>query len=343
MNALLKRFLRKRLKRRRKEEDGRRRRLGLLTALSALAAVIGFRRARRRARSEEEPAPETPKEQRDAALVGLCFLVSIMGGIGLLVVYARGGQVQLEGALLGVSLGGIGIGLSLWGKYLFPEEVVTEEREPMASEMGARTEATDMVAEAGHQVTRRAFLSRMLVGAGGAFLVAMVFPLRSLGPNPGNELLKTSWRRGLLVVDEDGVPVKVDDVVRNGILTVFPEGHTGAEDSQAIIVKVDPNELQLPPDRTDWAPQGNVCYSKICTHAGCPVGLFVRELHQLQCPCHQSAFDVLNGAQVVFGPAPRPLPQLGLYADESGFLHARGDFPEPVGPGWWSRPSGEGA
>ena len=280
------------------------------------------------------------REPRDAAIIGLCFVVSILGGLGLLVCYARGGQVQLEGVLLGVSLGGIGIGLGLWGKYLFPEEIVTEEREPMATEIVARTETADMLEDAEHEVTRRHFLTRLLVGAGGAFLVAMVFPLRSLGPNPGTELLRTSWRKGLLVVDEDGVPVKVDDLVLNGILTVFPEGHTGAEDSQAVLVRVDPSKLRLPPGREDWAPQGNVCYSKICTHAGCPVGLFVQELHQLQCPCHQSAFDVLDGGQVVFGPAPRPLPQLGIYADESGFLYARGDFPEPVGPGWWSRPSG---
>jgi ubiquinol-cytochrome c reductase iron-sulfur subunit len=108
-------------------------------------------------------------------------------------------------------------------------------------------------------------------------------------------------------------------------------------------VKVDPGELQLPPGRESWAPQGNICYSKICTHAGCPVGLFVQALHQLQCPCHQSAFDVLNGARVVFGPAPRPLPQLPITADAEGFLVAQGDFSAPVGPGWWSMPSGVGA
>ena len=87
-----------------------------------------------------------------------------------------------------------------------------------------------------------------------------------------------------------------------------------------------------------WAPGGNVCYSKICTHAGCPVGLFVAQTHQLQCPCHQSAFDVLDGAKVMFGPAPRALPQLELYVDGDGVLRARRDFTQPVGPGWWSRP-----
>ena len=320
-----------------------RRKLTIVGALSALAAALGLRRLWRRAERIAGHDERSRRDQRAAAWIGFFFVLSVLGGLGLLVLYALGGQVQLEGALLGISLGGIGIGLGLWGKYLFGEEIVTEEREPMATGIVEQTETADMLAEAEQQVTRRTFLSRLLIGAAGAFLVAMVFPLRSLGPSPGSSLLRTSWRRGLLVVDENGVPVRVDDLVENAILTVFPEGHTDAEDSQAVIVKVDPATLQLPPGRQDWAPAGNVCYSKICTHAGCPVGLFVRQLHQLQCPCHQSAFDVLDGAQVVFGPAPRPLPQLGLEADESGFLRARGDFSEPVGPGWWGRPSGGGA
>jgi ubiquinol-cytochrome c reductase iron-sulfur subunit len=125
-----------------------------------------------------------------------------------------------------------------------------------------------------------------------------------------------------------------------GVVTVFPVGRTTAADSQAILVKVEEGELHLPDGRAAWAPGGNVCYSKICTHAGCPVGLYLAETHQLQCPCHQSAFDVTRGAEPVFGPATRPLPQLPLEADAQGFLRARGDFPEPVGPGFWNRERG---
>ena len=54
-----------------------------------------------------------------------------------------------------------------------------------------------------------------------------------------------------------------------------------------------------------------------------------------------TAFDVLDGASVVFGPAARPLPQLPMEADADGFLVARGDFSAPVGPGFWNR--GDGA
>ena len=44
---------------------------------------------------------------------------------------------------------------------------------------------------------------------------------------------------------------------------------------------------------------------------------------QLLCPCHQSLFDVMTGAEPVFGPAPRPLPQLPLTIDNDGFLVAQ--------------------
>jgi ubiquinol-cytochrome c reductase iron-sulfur subunit len=337
----VKRFVMKRVRKRLEhaEESPGRRRLGFFAAIGAFAAAIGLRKVWRAAEEEERRRGRHPRDdQRTAAWIGFFFVFSIACGIGLLILYARGGQVQLEGALLGGSLGGMGFGLMLWGKYLFAEEIVTEEREPIASDAAARSETGELLEEAEQDVTRRTFLTRLLVGAGGAFLVAMVFPLRSLGPSPGKSLLRTSWARGSRLVDQNNVPVRHTDLAEAGVVTVFPEDHTDAEDSQAILVKVDPSDLSLPSDRRDWAPGGNICYSKICTHAGCPVGLYVAELHQLQCPCHQSAFDVLDGAQVVFGPAPRPLPQLSLYVDRDGFLRARGDFPEPVGPGWWTRP-----
>jgi ubiquinol-cytochrome c reductase iron-sulfur subunit len=84
----------------------------------------------------------------------------------------------------------------------------------------------------------------------------------------------------------------------------------------------------------------NVAFSKVCTHAGCPVGLYQPSSHELFCPCHQSAFNVLDAAAPTAGPATRPLPQLPLAVDENGFLIASGDYPEPVGPGFWSRPGG---
>ena len=52
----------------------------------------------------------------------------------------------------------------------------------------------------------------------------------------------------------------------------------------------------------DWSYDGIVAYSKVCTHVGCPVALYEQQTHHLLCPCHQSQFDVANGAAVIFGP-----------------------------------------
>jgi ubiquinol-cytochrome c reductase iron-sulfur subunit len=123
---------------------------------------------------------------------------------------------------------------------------------------------------------------------------------------------------------------------------VFLEGAVDSADSQTQLIRVEEDLLELEADRREWSVDGVVGYSKICTHAGCPVGLYRAEAHELLCPCHQSTFDVLRGAVPVFGPAARALPQLPLDVDGEGFLIARGDFAEPVGPSFWNVHSGEG-
>ena len=140
------------------------------------------------------------------------------------------------------------------------------------------------------------------------------------------------------MVDERGRPIKPDDLAVGGLITVFPEGHTSAADSQAVLVRVEEGAARAKPGRADWSPEGILGFSKLCTHAGCPVGLYQADTNELLCPCHQSAFNVLDGAEPVFGPATRPLPQLPLEIGDDGVLQARGDFSGPVGPAYWERP-----
>jgi ubiquinol-cytochrome c reductase iron-sulfur subunit len=117
---------------------------------------------------------------------------------------------------------------------------------------------------------------------------------------------------------------------------VFPEGNVGAHEASALLIRLEDGLAQLPSDRTGWTPSGNIAYSKICTHAGCPVALYRKESYQLYCPCHQSTFDVLFAARPLSGPATRALPQLPLAVDGEGYLIAQGDFSDPVGPdSWW--------
>jgi ubiquinol-cytochrome c reductase iron-sulfur subunit len=103
-----------------------------------------------------------------------------------------------------------------------------------------------------------------------------------------------------------------------------------------MLIRLRPSDLALPAERADWAADGCIGYSKICTHAGCPVGLYRAEDRVLICPCHQSTFDVTRGAVPVFGPAARALPQLPIEVDAGGYLVARDGFNEPVGPSFWN-------
>jgi len=78
-------------------------------------------------------------------------------------------------------------------------------------------------------------------------------------------------------------------------------------------------------------------HEEAARHLGCPVGLYEQELQVLVCPCHQSMFNVTNGAIPEFGPAPRPLPQLPLYIDSDGYIRSQSDYHQAVGPGFWER------
>jgi ubiquinol-cytochrome c reductase iron-sulfur subunit len=162
--------------------------------------------------------------------------------------------------------------------------------------------------------------------------LALVFPIRSLGPSPGTSLLRTAWRTGSRMVREDGQLVKASDLAVEGVLTVFPEGKTDQADSQTVLIRVDPTQLAS----QEGTAEGLIAYSKICTHAGCPVGLYRVATHDLFCPCHQSTFDVLDGAKPIAGPATRPLPQLPIEVDDEGYIVATDDFGEPVGPAFWN-------
>jgi ubiquinol-cytochrome c reductase iron-sulfur subunit len=279
----------------------------------------------------------TPNDRRRrGGMVYLAFLCSIGGSIGLIVVYAGGGDPQAEGALLLVALGGIGTGLIMWAHRFLPRGPYVQEREPLPSTEAERHAVAESFERGTKPIERRAFLARLLGAALGALGVAALFPIRSLGPSPGRSLFQTRWRPGSRLVTADGVAVTVDELDAGGVLTVFPEGAVGAADAQTVLIRVDPLQLSPLAGREDWSPEGYLAYSKICTHAGCPVGLYEAQTQQLFCPCHQSVFDAVDGARPVSGPATRPLPQLPLEVDADGYLRSQRDFDEPVGPAFWN-------
>jgi ubiquinol-cytochrome c reductase iron-sulfur subunit len=269
--------------------------------------------------------------------IALSLAASTAASVGLGVVYALGGQVQLEGVLLFFALGGIAAGFIVWGNNLLPQGPFIQERHPLSSGPAEQEEVTETFEEGAEALERRRLLIRMLTGAFVALGAALVFPVRSLGERPGGSLFRTAWRKGSRVVDENDRPVRPEDLDVGGVLTVFPSGSNGSADSQTLLIKLAANEYKPRPGRERWSAGDCVAYSKVCPHAGCPVGLYEPDTHRLYCPCHQSVFAVLDSCQPTSGPATRPLPQLPLTVDAEGYLVAQDDYDEPIGPGFWNR------
>ncbi|MGA9634316.1 MAG: ubiquinol-cytochrome c reductase iron-sulfur subunit, partial [Solirubrobacterales bacterium] len=180
--------------------------------------------------------------------------------------------------------------------------------------------------------------------AGAALGASLAAPAASLGPVLDTaSLYETPWRRGRGLVDDRERPYRADDIESGSFYTAYPEG--GDPDklgSPLIVIRLDPAQLHLPSGREDWAPEGILAYSKVCTHAGCAVALYRKPLFPqaerkpaFVCPCHYSTFDPADGGTVLFGPAGRNLPQLPLEIDGEGLLRAAGDFSGPVGPSFW--------
>ncbi len=282
-----------------------------------------------------ETGPDTRRVER---LIALLFLIATLAGLGGAAVYLAGAQTQLEGAFLAVCLGGIGAGIILWSQFLLPGGLRQEARHPVADAADEQA-VRDVLAEQG-AITRRSMLVRALAGAFAGLGAAVVVPALSLGPAPGRSLFDTPWKSGMRMVGLDGQPIKASDVPVGGIVTGFPDGFPGSADGQTLLINVGQGMLNLPPDRMTGAPDGYVAYSKVCTHAGCPVGLYRDAQHQLVCPCHQSTFDVLDGAVPVAGPAGHPLPQLPIRIDPDGTVVALGGFTGPVGPAFWDMTDG---
>ena len=287
-----------------------------------------------------------PKGARRAELrIAALWTVTMLCGIGLAWVYVVGGQPQVEGTLLAVGFGCLGVGLVLWARDLLPGTDVTASRgHHNVSPATARATVTQSLGRGLEPIARRPFLGKVLGGVLTVFGLGVLFPLASLGPRPKTykhgvlaDEEQSGWKPGLRLVNEDGAPLKPSDIDVDGILTVFPEGNASAAQSSTILINLGSVPEAYAGGHQGYNIGGLVAYSKICTHAGCPVGLYNTQSHQLVCPCHQSTFDVTEGCKPVFGPASRSLPQLPLTTDSEGYLITTSGYTEPVGPGYWNR------
>lgn len=298
--------------------------------------------------------------RRATRTVAALFLLSVAGTIGFLIAYAlvrpEGtiASVRTSNLLLGsalfLAMFGIGAAAVHWAKTLMSDKEYVEQRHPQRSHAEDRAAAVaalrDGAADSG--IERRGVLKGALVSALALAPLTVAVPLiGEMGADWRVERFRhTLWEQGRrLARDPTGRAIRASDVTIGSAFHVIPEGltpeseHWIEEKAKAVVlmVRMDPRELTEAPDRQGWSYDGIVAYSKVCTHVGCPVALYERTTHHLLCPCHQSTFDLADGAKVVFGPAARPLPQLPISVDDEGYLIAQSDFHEPVGPSYWER------
>jgi ubiquinol-cytochrome c reductase iron-sulfur subunit len=308
----------------------------------AVLALFGLRRRARRREEQPEPIvePGTRAPRAELVVVGL-LLAAALAAATFTVGYALDWSTQALGGALAGALALIAVALIVVAEHLVVTEHLAEEYpEPSPEE---QQEVTRIVAESGSKLTRKRLLGAAAGAAGGTLGVALIAPAVSLGPVfDTSALYRTPWRRGIRLVDDKGTPLLADDIEQDDFYTAYPEGKDRKDiGAPVVVVRLDPAELRLPPGREGWAPEGILAFSKICTHAGCAIALYrkptfppVQPKPALVCPCHYSTFDPATGAQVTFGPAGRPLPQLPLAIDSGRALRAAGNYSGPVGPAW---------
>ncbi|MBP2435965.1 ubiquinol-cytochrome c reductase iron-sulfur subunit [Microbacterium amylolyticum] len=305
-----------------------------------------------------------PKSAKAAerAIYGL-FYLSVAGSIWAVAAYMLFPIEDMQytsirnnnmfiGLGIALSLLSIGVGAIHWSKTLMSDKEHVEERHPTQGTPETRAGAIEVFEKANEEsgFGRRKMIRNSLFAALAASILPGVTLFRGLAPHDGNDpvalLKQTMWESGQhLVRDPHGTRIKASDVTIGSAFHVIPESlaglshHDGYLDEKAkamvLMVRMRPDQITEREERKDWSYDGIVAYSKVCTHVGCPVALYEQHTHHLLCPCHQSQFDVSDEAKVVFGPAARPLPQLPITVDDEGYLVAKSDFTEPVGPSFW--------
>ncbi|MBA3419605.1 MAG: Rieske (2Fe-2S) protein [Geodermatophilaceae bacterium] len=309
--------------------------------------------------SEQPVRPGSPAERRAERQVAAAFAGAGLSALAFMVIFVAwpwqvetpGGGYDLSalytpllGLMMGLALTLVGVGVVLWAKKLMPYEVTVQDRHEGASpEIERQTTAATLVAVGNATGIARRTLVKRSLGFGGLMLGLMaVFPLGGLIKKPGTALFETPWEPGMRLLTLGGLPIRPADMRPGALQTVFPpvEGGARSSDGVAMLIRLLPNqvdEFRPRPGQEDFHWNDFVAYSKICTHAGCPVSLYEQETARILCPCHQSQFVATDGARSIFGPASRSLPQLAVEVDADGYFVAKSDFIEPIGPAFWER------
>jgi ubiquinol-cytochrome c reductase iron-sulfur subunit len=305
----------------------------------------------RRTDVDERAARRAERQVAAMFTLSMLFMVAFIASFVLidvdtLVYIWPFGSINAMNAALGTTFGAalllIGVGAIHWARKLMAAEEIVEERHELKS-TPEESEAALAALQAGvddSALPRRKLIGATLLGAMGAFAIAPLVLLRDLGPLPEKKLRVTAWKdHHEIVVDPTGNRLRPENFQVGSLVSAKPKEVEHLDElakAAIVLIRLQPDEVASE-EQLAKSYEGIMAFSKICTHVGCPLGLYEQTTHHMLCPCHQSTFDLADRGRVVFGPAARSLPQLAITVDDEGFLVAKGDFDEPVGPSFWER------
>jgi ubiquinol-cytochrome c reductase iron-sulfur subunit len=168
-------------------------------------------------RADTDPKAAKKAERQ----VAILFLLSALGTVTLIgsyifipqdvfIFFPVLGSTNAHQLFLGLGMAAslffIGMGAIHWAKTLMPDEEVIIQRHEFRSPDEDRAEfvkaAKDGAAAAG--LGRRSLIKRSLGLSLGLVGLSPLILLRDLGPLPGDELTKTSWKAGTRLVTDPG-------------------------------------------------------------------------------------------------------------------------------------------
>jgi rieske iron-sulfur protein len=147
-------------------------------------------------------------------------------------------------------------------------------------------------------------------------------------PQVGDRLSYMSGPKKGQVVQTADLKVGDQQVMTFPVDPATNQPRSGSRLNQVLLIRLDPATLEE--EVKNASADGIVAYSAVCTHQGCPVNMYKKDIGALFCSCHGSAFDPKAGAKVVGGPAPRRLAMLPIKV-EDGAVVVAGEFTGRVG------------
>ena len=171
-------------------------------------------------------------------------------------------------------------------------------------------------------ISRRAVFKMGLATGIAVPMSALGQPPNRLRPQPGDQLVFEEGPNQDALVRPELLELEkrpLSALARDPATQVLRDG---SRLNRIMIMRIDP-ELMSARHLANVA-EGVIAYSAVCTHTGCDVTNWDEGQLRMACPCHESQFDIYDGAKVVGGPAPRPLAMLPLEVVDGIVLVAAG-------------------